>query len=72
MPTLEELQAELTKVNAAYEAALGGSEYEIESGDSRRKLKRQSLTALVNRKAELERSIARLSGNGVSHGVGTW
>lgn len=72
MPTLEDLLAELAKVNAAYDAALGGAEYEIESGDSRRKLKRQSLDALLRRKAELERSIARLSGNGVSHGVGCW
>lgn len=72
MPTLEDLQSELDKVNAAYEAALSGAEYEIESGDSRRKLKRQSLDSLLRRKAELERSIDRLSGNGVSHGVGCW
>lgn len=72
MPTLDDLQAELAKVNAAYEAALGGAEYEIESGDSRRRLKRQSLDSLVRRKKDLELSIARLSGGGVSHGVGCW
>lgn len=74
MPTLDELQAELTQVNAAYSAALTGQEYEIESGPSRRKLKRQSIDALLKRKAELELAIGRLSGcgRGITHGVGAW
>ena len=43
MADLQQLQSELEKVNAAYLAALGGSEYEIESGHSRRRLKRQNI-----------------------------
>lgn len=72
MANLEDLRAELVKVTEAYNAALSGAEYEIESGGTRRRLKRQSLTALAARKAELEQSIARLSGGGVNHGVGCW
>lgn len=73
MATLEELQAELTKVNAAIDAAYTGSSYEIESGTSRRKLTRQSLDLLLRRKAELDLAINRLGGTGgVNHGVGCW
>lgn len=73
MPTLDELKTELTQVNAAYQAALNGEEYEILSGGTRRRLKRQSLDSLLKRKAELELSIARMEGSrGVSHGVGYW
>lgn len=70
--TLEDLQIELTQVKAAISAAYSGAEYEIESGGSRRKLKRQSLELLLERKSELEMLISVAQGNGrnnVSHGL---
>lgn len=70
MATIEELQAELAQVSAAINAAYSGQEYEIESGGSRRRLKRQPLAVLTKRKSELEASIARLNGTGgVSYGM---
>ena len=76
MPTqLETLQAELETVQRAVNAAYSGEEYEISSGGSRRRLKRQSLSVLLARKSELELSISRLSppadgsGKGIRHGV---
>lgn len=65
MPTqLESLQTELETVTRAVNAAYSGSEYEITSGGTRRRLKRQDLPVLLARKAELELSIARLDANG--------
>ena len=73
MPTqLETLQAELETVTRAVNKAYSGAEYEISSGGTRRRLRRQELTVLLNRKTELELSISRLTGSGsrgVSHGV---
>lgn len=70
MATIEELQAELLQVTAAINAAYSGQEYEIESGGTRRKLKRQPLPVLTKRKAELETSISRLNGTGgISYGM---
>lgn len=67
---LEALETELALVKAAILAAYTGQEYEIESGNSRRKLKRQSLEDLAKRQADLELAIARLDGSrGVSHGL---
>lgn len=64
MATLAELQTELVAVNKAVTAAYGGAEYEIQSGGTRRRLKRQDLTMLLARKRELELSIERLGGGG--------
>jgi len=61
---LESLQAELATVNKAVTAAYGGAEYEIASGTSRRKLKRQDLSILLARKRELELAIGRMDGTG--------
>lgn len=72
MATIEELSAELAQVQSAISAAYSGTEYEIESGGSRRKLKRQPLPVLLARRSELELSIARLEGSGgrgVRHAV---
>jgi hypothetical protein len=74
MPTpLETLTAELEAVTKAVNAAYSGAEYEIVSGGTRRRLKRQDLSLLLRRKAELELSIGRLggtvSGGGISYGV---
>lgn len=60
---LESLQAELVTVNKAVTAAYSGAEYEIASGTSRRKLKRQDLSVLLARKRQLETAIARLDGS---------
>ena len=60
MPTLEELTAELQQVKDAVKAAYGGAEYEIQDGNTKRRLKRQDLSVLLKRKAELELSISRL------------
>lgn len=70
MRTLEELQAELTQVRAAISAAYSGQEYEIQTGGIQRRLKRQSLDALIKREQELERIIERASGrSAVSFGM---
>ena len=74
MPTqLETLTAELESVTKAVNAAYSGSEYEIVSGGTRRRLKRQDLSLLLRRKSELELSITRLggtiSGGGIRHGI---
>lgn len=77
MPTelelqIEALQAELVVVRAAVIKAYSGSEYEIASGNSRRRLKRQDIGVLTKRQAELELAIGRLTGcgtRGISHGV---
>ena len=73
MPTpLETLTAELEAVTKAVNAAYSGAEYEIVSGGTRRRLKRQDLSLLLRRKAELELSITRLGGTtsgGISYGV---
>lgn len=60
MTLLTDLQDELTQVKAAVTAAYTGAEYEIQDGQTRRRLKRQDLSVLLKRKAELETSIARL------------
>lgn len=62
MATLEELQAELQTVNKAVAAAYGGQEMDIQDGDTRRRWRRQDLSVLLRRKAELEASIGRLDG----------
>lgn len=70
--TTETLQAELDRVTAAINAAYTGAEYEVQDGETRRKLKRQPLPLLLQRKAELELAISRLDGTGsrgVSHGM---
>lgn len=72
MTELIRLEAELEQVRAAISASYASSEYEIESGQSRRKLKRQSLDALLKREAQLLTSISRLGGDstrGIRHGV---
>lgn len=70
MATIEELQAELAQVSAAISAAYSGQSYEIDSGQSRRKLVRQSLDVLLKRKSQLEASIERSGGStGIRHGV---
>lgn len=71
MPTLEQLQAELTQVNESVSAAYGSAEYEVQDGATRRKLRRQDLSLLLKRKAELELSISRMdgTGRGVSFGM---
>ena len=72
MTELERLQAELVQVRSAITAAYSGSEYEIESGQSRRRLKRQSLDALLKRESQLLISIGRIDGTGsrgIRHGV---
>ena len=72
MTELERLQEELETVRAAISASYSSSEYEIESGQSRRKLKRQSIEALIKRESQLLISIGRLTGEGsrgVRHGV---
>lgn len=68
MTELERLQEELETVRTAISAAYGSSEYEIESGQSRRKLKRQSIDALLRRESQLLISIGRLTGEG-SRGI---
>lgn len=67
---LESLQAELVTVNKAVTAAYGGAEYEIASGSSKRRLKRQDLSVLLARKRQLETAIARLEGSGRGPSVG--
>jgi hypothetical protein len=57
---LEKLRAELAQVEAAISASYSHAEYEIQDGDTRRKLKRQNLSVLLKRKADLELSIGRL------------
>jgi hypothetical protein len=73
MATLEQLQDELASVQKAVNAAYGAAEYEVQDGNTRRRLKRQDLSVLLKRKAELETSIARLdpqaSGRGTSFGM---
>jgi len=72
MTQIEKLQAELAQVEAAISAAYSGAEYSIDSGNSRRSLKRQSLDVLLRRKGEIELTISRLDGTGargVRHGV---
>jgi hypothetical protein len=69
MATLEELQAELSAVNAAVNAAYGSAEYEVQDGATRRKLRRQDLSVLLARKSALEMSISRLDGGGVGYGM---
>jgi hypothetical protein len=72
MATIAELQAELAEVKTAISAAYGNAEYDIESGNSRRRMKRQSLTVLLSRRSQLELSISRLEGaggRGVMHAV---
>ena len=69
---LERLETELEQVRAAISAAISGQEYEIETGGTRRRLKRQSLKDLQARESMLLTSIARLDGSGsrgVRHGV---
>lgn len=68
---LAKLALELVQVEGAISASYSGAAYEIESGGSRRKLQRQNLSALLARKAEIEREIAVYSGmsNRVTHGV---
>jgi hypothetical protein len=63
MTSLEQLQTELTAVNAAITAAYGGAEYEIRDGSTGRRLKRQDLKTLLARRAELELSIGRMDGS---------
>lgn len=67
--TLESLQAELARVEQALNAAYTGAEYEVQDGEMRRRLKRQSLDVLIRRKSELELAIARAGGSSVSHGM---
>lgn len=73
MATLQDLQTELAQVNAAVTASYGSAEYEVQDGNTRRRLKRQDLSVLLKRRAELETSIARLdpqaSGRGTSFGM---
>ncbi len=72
MTAIEKLETELALVEAAITAAYSGAEYEVESGKSRRRLKRQSLDSLLKRKAQLELSISRLDPcrvSSVRHGV---
>lgn len=72
MASLPKLEAELAQVEAAIAAAYSGAEYDIQTGTTRRRLKRQSLDILLRRKGELELAIERLSGNGargVRHGM---
>lgn len=72
MSDLATLQARLTKIDAAIDAAITGAEYEIRSGSSSRRLRRQDLKTLQAERASLELSIARLTGEGVRgvrHGV---
>jgi hypothetical protein len=61
---LEELQAELATVTKAVNAAYSGAEFEISSGSTRRRLRRQELPVLLKRKSELELAISRLGGSG--------
>lgn len=60
---LASLQTELAAVTKAVNAAYSGAEYEIVSGGTRRRLKRQDLPILLARKNELELSISRLEGS---------
>jgi hypothetical protein len=72
MTELQRLETELEQVRASISAAYTSHEYEIESGQSRRRLKRQSLDALLRREAQLVTSIGRLTGDGargIRHGV---
>lgn len=61
---LASLQTELAAVTKAVNAAYSGAEYEIVSGGTRRRLKRQELSVLLARKNELELAISRLDGTG--------
>lgn len=69
MPTIQEMQAELAEVSKAISAVYGSQEYEIQDGATKRRLKRADLSVLLKRKAELELSIARMEGGGVSYGM---
>lgn len=68
MTTLTALQDELTQVQAAVTAAYGGAEYEVQDGNTKRRLKRQDLSVLLKRKAELETAIARLDPDAAGRG----
>ena len=68
MYQLTDLQDELAKVQAAVNAAYTGAEYEIQDGQTRRRVKRQDLSVLLKRKTELETSIARLDPEASSRG----
>jgi len=61
---LASLQAELETVKKAVTAAYSGAEFEISSGSTRRRLRRQELPVLLARQRELEMSISRLTGEG--------
>jgi hypothetical protein len=61
---LASLQTELAAVTKAVNAAYSGAEYEIVSGGTKRRLKRQELPVLLARKNELELAISRLEGSG--------
>lgn len=61
---LASLQTELATVTKAVNAAYSGAEFEISSGQTRRRLRRQDLSVLLKRKTELELAISRLDGSG--------
>lgn len=72
MQTLDQLQTELATVRTAIQAAYSGTEYEITTGQTQRRLKRQPLDVLLAREKELIRAITAITGQGsgrVFHGV---
>lgn len=65
--TEAELIIQIQEVDAAISTAMGMSEYDIETGQSKQRIKRQKLSELTKYRALLVARLSALRGDGTLH-----